>query len=257
MATKTFEELKQMAIQIRDEKANKQNTATRIGTQMVEHLNKLEQEYYNKENIDEQKEQTDAKFSELRNAVFPLSLSFTVSPLLIEVKQTTDISLRWSARRKNADVSANSTFTLNGETAEGLSKTVSVTPESECTLTYTMKAAYEGVSAQQTQTVKAVYRSYFGTVQKDFQPDAPSIKGLSGLLNGNRSFTREKINIADGKICFAYPSSFGKLTSIKDGNGYEVIDSYTLWTVNVGGVSYNCYLLTTPVTSSGVTQIYK
>ena len=52
MATKTFEELKQMAIQIRDEKTNKQNTATRIGTQMLEHLNKLEQEYYNKENIE-------------------------------------------------------------------------------------------------------------------------------------------------------------------------------------------------------------
>lgn len=69
MATKTFEELKQMAIQIRDEKANKQNTATRIGTQMLEHLNKLEQEYYNKENIDEQKEQTDAKFSELESKI--------------------------------------------------------------------------------------------------------------------------------------------------------------------------------------------
>ena len=69
MATKTFEELKQMAIQIRDEKTNKQNTATRIGTQMVEHLNKLEQEYYNKENIDEQKEQTDAKFSELEKGI--------------------------------------------------------------------------------------------------------------------------------------------------------------------------------------------
>ena len=65
MATKTFEELKQMAIQIRDEKTNKQNTATRIGTQMLEHLNKLEHEYYNKENIDEQKKQTDVKFSEL------------------------------------------------------------------------------------------------------------------------------------------------------------------------------------------------
>lgn len=65
MATKTFEELKQMAIQIRDEKTNKQNTATRIGTQMLEHLNKLEQEYYNKENIDEQNKQTDVKFSEL------------------------------------------------------------------------------------------------------------------------------------------------------------------------------------------------
>ena len=74
MATKTFEELKQMAIQIRDEKANKQNTATRIGTQMIEHLNKLEQEYYNKENIDEQKEQTDVKFSELENNIQNLTL---------------------------------------------------------------------------------------------------------------------------------------------------------------------------------------
>ena len=69
MATKTFEELKQMAIQIRDEKTNKQNTATRIGTQMLEHLNKLEQEYYNKENIDEQNKQTDAKFSELEKGI--------------------------------------------------------------------------------------------------------------------------------------------------------------------------------------------
>ena len=51
MATKTFEELKQLAIQIRDEKTNKQNTATRIGTQMLEHLEKLEQDYYDKTTI--------------------------------------------------------------------------------------------------------------------------------------------------------------------------------------------------------------
>lgn len=51
MATKTFEELKQLAIQIRDEKTKKSNTATRIGTQMLEHLNKLEQEYYNKDGV--------------------------------------------------------------------------------------------------------------------------------------------------------------------------------------------------------------
>lgn len=207
--------------------------------------------------IDDLEAKHDEDVTELRNAVFPLSLSFTVSPLLIEVKQTTDISLRWSARRKNADVSANSTFTLNGETAEGLSKTVSVTPESECTLTYTMKAAYEGVSAQQTQTVKAVYRSYFGAVQKDFLPDESGIKGLSGSLNGSRSFTREKINITNGKICFAYPSSFGKLTSIKDGNGYEVISSYTLSDIVVNNVNYYCYLLTKEVSASNVTQIYQ
>lgn len=58
MATKTFEELKQMAIQIRDEKTNKQNTATRIGTQMLEHLTKLEQDFLDKDT-------TESKFSEL------------------------------------------------------------------------------------------------------------------------------------------------------------------------------------------------
>ena len=51
MATKTFEELKQLAIQIRDEKTNKQNTATRVGTAMLEHINKLEQDYYDKTTI--------------------------------------------------------------------------------------------------------------------------------------------------------------------------------------------------------------
>ena len=67
MATKTFEELKQMAIQIRDEKTNKQNTATRIGTQMLEHLNKLEQEYYDKTNINEQFKRVDTQFNDLNS----------------------------------------------------------------------------------------------------------------------------------------------------------------------------------------------
>lgn len=62
MATKTFEELKQMAIQIRDEKTNKQNTATRIGTQMLEHLNKLEQDFLDKDT-------TEAKYSELEQKI--------------------------------------------------------------------------------------------------------------------------------------------------------------------------------------------
>lgn len=77
MATKTFEELKQMAIQIRDEKTNKQNTATRIGTQMLEHLNKLEQDFLDKDTTEgkfsELEESTNTKFSELENHTITLS----------------------------------------------------------------------------------------------------------------------------------------------------------------------------------------
>ena len=65
MATKTFEELKQLAIQIRDEKTNKQNTATRVGTAMLEHINKLEQDYYDKTQTDEELKERDDKLTEL------------------------------------------------------------------------------------------------------------------------------------------------------------------------------------------------
>lgn len=71
MATKTFEELKQLAIQIRDEKTNKQNTATRIGTQMLEHLDKLEQDYYDKTATDEELKERDEKLTEQERQYIP------------------------------------------------------------------------------------------------------------------------------------------------------------------------------------------
>ena len=69
MATKTFEELKQLAIQIRDEKTNKQNTATRVGTAMLEHINKLEQDYYDKTQTDEELKERDDKLTEIENNI--------------------------------------------------------------------------------------------------------------------------------------------------------------------------------------------
>ena len=79
MATKTFEELKQLAIQIRDEKTNKQNTATRVGTAMLEHINKLEQDYYDKTKTDEELKERDDKLTELSvNTLQELSLDKVV-----------------------------------------------------------------------------------------------------------------------------------------------------------------------------------
>lgn len=75
MATKTFEELKQLAIQIRDEKTNKQNTATRVGTAMLEHINKLEQDYYDKTQTDEELKERDDKLTELENNICEINLS--------------------------------------------------------------------------------------------------------------------------------------------------------------------------------------
>lgn len=92
---------------------------------------------------------------------------------------------------------------------------------------------------------------------KTWTADEASIKALAELIIGERSLTRTGIATADGKIALAYPKDFGTLTSVKDGNGYEVLSSYTRSEVSVNGIQYYCYLLTVPVTASGVTQIYK
>ena len=69
MATKTFDELKQLAIQIRDEKTNKQNTANRVGTSMLEGISKLELDYYDKTAADKELKKRDDKLTELQNGV--------------------------------------------------------------------------------------------------------------------------------------------------------------------------------------------
>lgn len=79
MATKTFEELKQLAIQIRDEKTNKQNTATRVGTAMLEHINKLEQDYYDKNQTDEELKERDDKLIEIEYPYLKYSGSITIN----------------------------------------------------------------------------------------------------------------------------------------------------------------------------------
>lgn len=77
MATKTFEELKQLAIQIRDEKTNKKNTATRVGTAMLEHINKLEQDYYDKTQTDEELKERDDKLIELSTKNINTTLEYS------------------------------------------------------------------------------------------------------------------------------------------------------------------------------------
>ena len=55
-----------------------------------------------------------------------------------------------------------------------------------------------------------------------------------------------------GKVVYAYPASFGNLTSIKDGNGFDNLASgWTKTTVQRGGVDYNVYTLNDPMSITG------
>lgn len=108
-----------------------------------------------------------------------------------------------------------------------------------------------------TVTIKFVQGSYFGQVADTVTtPTAADITALTKLKNTAKGYTANNISMTYGKLLYAYPASYGDLTSIKDANNFEYINSYTKSTVTVNGISYNCYLLTDATGVTGFKQIY-
>lgn len=206
--------------------------------------------------LDELEEKHDADIERLEQAIWPFEVSISARPTAVEIDTDTNVALSWTAKRKGVAVTPE-TQTLDGVAVTGTGKSVTLHPTEEGSQSFVYQATYEKMNRTATATVKAVYASRFGTVPATGEVDAAVIKGLTKLVLGSRALTRTGLVFHNARLCFAYPQSFGLLSSIKDGNGYEVIESYTHTTVDVDGVAYNCYVLTVPVSAENVTQIYQ
>ena len=91
-------------------------------------------------------------------------------------------------------------------------------------------------------SVRFVGLSYSGVVPDDFVANDANVKALTSALVGSRS--REiTFSPAHQKVCIAYPKEFGVATSIKDGNGFDYLDSYTRTEVSIDNEEYYVYLL--------------
>jgi hypothetical protein len=110
-----------------------------------------------------------------------------------------------------------------------------------------------------------VYASYYGatTLSSISDVEASSLAALFiKSIKNTKSLTWENIILDDERFCYMYPSSFGLLTSIKDGNGFSQLEGYTKVTVNLTSpingdiVPYYVYFLADSVTGSGFKQIY-
>lgn len=209
-----------------------------------------------KTSVAEKNSTQDADILALQKAVWPLDVTFTLSPAIIKADTQTNVALSWSAKRNGRDVTSQATLELDGASVTGTTKNVAVTLSHAATRQFSLKATFEGITVTTARTVRGTLPSYFGAVAGTWAPTEATVKALSELTVGARALTRSGISINDGKIALAYPKDFGALTSIKDGNGYEVLSSYTRTELRVNDHDYYCYLLSTPVTATGVTQIY-
>lgn len=139
--------------------------------------------------------------------------------------------------------------------------TYNYTMESEITTTTTVKGVLKykksdntDGSVEKSATYTFVMASYSGAVATA-PTDKAGIIALTKNVKNTKALTTT-FNLNNQRSCYCYPASFGNLTSIKDANNFEYINSYTKTTVAVDGVNYNVYTLTDPVTASGFKQIY-
>lgn len=110
-----------------------------------------------------------------------------------------------------------------------------------------------------------VYPGYHGVTSLASIDDSAAqslISSFTKTVQTTKGLTWNNITLNDERFCYMYPSSFGDLSSIKDGNGFEQIQSYAKSTAYINNpmdgstVKYNVYLLQDSVTGVNFTQIY-
>ena len=102
--------------------------------------------------------------------------------------------------------------------------------------------------------IRAYALSYYGIINSSTITEN-DISSLSSRLSSSKSYTYT-VNLAEQRIIYMYPQSFGTLMSIKDANNFDYINSYTRTTLSYNGVDYYVYILTDPVTITGFKQIF-
>jgi hypothetical protein len=182
--------------------------------------------------------------------------SFTVSPstTLYEFAgnaATYDLDFSWSTNTTPDTITLTSdfsspTFTGADTTYDEPAFSVTNSTGAEVSHTWTLGVTdYQSSSDSSSKTIRWVYPFFYGE-------DTTDLSGGTGIENLTKNVSRKGdktfgINATNEFIYFAYPASYGDLSIILDGNGFNVTSSFTKHTANVtppvSGVarSYNIY----------------
>jgi hypothetical protein len=131
----------------------------------------------------------------------------------------------------------------------GLGGTQTINNTTAGSVTLTLNAVNPQTSAliTQTRTITYVYPYYYGMSATDYSTTGNVSASLTQLVQSQGTKTLS-INGTSAYVYFCYPASYADLTSIKDGNGFEVLSAFTKYTRNQdgapgkwSGISYKIY----------------
>lgn len=201
---------------------------------------------------DAYEEQTDTSLTRMYPKVFPLAISVSGGGTF-KSGTTQTITVRWNTTEAG-DTITPTTVSLNNGTLDP-SVTSKVFNDVSTNTTYTVKVSnsYEEVSG--STTARFVNPNYFGVVSATEEVTSDIILGFSELIRGSKSYTGTT-SLNNQRTVYAYPKSFGALTSIKDANNFDYINSYTRSELEINGETYYVYVLTSPTSITTFKQIY-
>lgn len=104
-------------------------------------------------------------------------------------------------------------------------------------------------------TIIPVAPSYYGVINNP-PTNMSELTSLNKRVSNSKNLTYDNITLNNQHIVYAYPSSLGTITSIKDGNNFEYINSYTKASATINNVNYVVMYLTDKVTASGFKQVF-
>ena len=112
----------------------------------------------------------------------------------------------------------------------------------------------QGKQYSTTKSYSFVDPYYIGAT--DGIPTADTVVTLTELIEAKSNKTK-KVTAADQYVVYAYPASYGNLTSIIDGNGFENLTDYTKISLTINDVAYNCYHTTGKKSMTDFSYTYK
>ena len=112
----------------------------------------------------------------------------------------------------------------------------------------------QGKQYSTTKSYSFVDPYYIGAT--DGIPTADTVVTLTELIEAKSNKTK-KVTAADQYVVYAYPASYGNLTSIIDGNGFENLTDYTKISLTINDVAYNCYHTTGKKSMTNFSYTYK
>lgn len=132
----------------------------------------------------------------------------------------------------------------------------------DTTVTIVVSYKFPGDTSFRTITKTFSYTfvspSYVGTVAESADlTDDTVITALTSVVKSSKAYSYTGITGTNKKVVYAYPKSFGAISSIKDENNFSVTDAFNLTTeLTIGGVAYYIVNSKATMTLSGGSLIF-